>query len=142
MLAWGWCIRFTVRIAGPRSKYTDTYCGLANDKATSRCDKQAAEAVDQIMHMSDMAAVLRTHPDWQAPESVREDIRLVLDTHTAMNIPIPQAITLTASDAYPLAAVVYTGMSFDLRGTLNLPGVQSQASSCHHWAAPVTPYMH
>jgi RNA polymerase sigma factor (sigma-70 family) len=85
-------------------------CGLVNSDAACRCEKQvhalqqlelkgmkrpapslqidaqerqrASNALDSIMHMSDMAGVLRCHPHWQAPERQLAAIRLVLTTHT------------------------------------------------------------
>jgi hypothetical protein len=43
---------------------------------------QATKVFDNMMEMSQMAEVLRQHPDWQAPPVMREAIRHVLSTHT------------------------------------------------------------
>ena len=44
--------------------------------------QQASDALDDLGRMSDMAGVLRAHPDWRAPERMREAIRWVLTTHS------------------------------------------------------------
>jgi RNA polymerase sigma factor (sigma-70 family) len=56
----------------------------SNQLAMNRAEQQqASDALDELGRMSDMAGVLRAHPDWQAPERMREAIRWVLTTHTA-----------------------------------------------------------
>jgi hypothetical protein len=90
-------------------------CGLVNAKAECCCDKQvhamrlladtgkaravpmlwqnkqererAALALDSIMHISDIAEVLRHHPEWQAPERQLAAIRLVLTSHAPTDSP-------------------------------------------------------
>jgi RNA polymerase sigma factor (sigma-70 family) len=90
--------------------FAQSTCGLVNSDAACRCEKQvhaiqqltlkgikrpapalqldaqdrqrASKALDSILHMSDMAGVLRCHPQWQAPERQLAAIRLVLTTHT------------------------------------------------------------
>lgn len=90
--------------------FAQSTCGVVNPDALCRCEKQvhalqqlelrgikrpapalrlnaqerqhAAKALDSIMHMSDMAGVLRSHPEWQAPERQLAAVRLVLTTHT------------------------------------------------------------
>ena len=58
---------------------------LANKQITMTLaeQQQASDALDELGRMSDMAGVLRAHPDWQAPERMREAIRWVLTRHTA-----------------------------------------------------------
>ena len=50
---------------------------------TSSEQQQASDALEELGRMSDMAGVLRAHPDWQAPERMREAMRWVLTTHEA-----------------------------------------------------------
>jgi RNA polymerase sigma factor (sigma-70 family) len=86
-------------------------CGVVNPDAPCRCEKQmhalgvlaadgtalpagtirlrlesderraASDALDQVMAMSDMAAVLRAHPDYQAPPALMAGIRAVLGAY-------------------------------------------------------------
>jgi RNA polymerase sigma factor (sigma-70 family) len=90
-------------------------CGVVNADADCRCEKQvhalqilaekgkskpapmlwqdaqerqrAAVALDSIVHISNIAEVLRNHPDWQAPERQLAAIRLVLTTHAPTDTP-------------------------------------------------------
>jgi RNA polymerase sigma factor (sigma-70 family) len=94
--------------------FAQSACGLVNTDAACRCEKQvhalhqlelkgvkrptlalrlnaqalehASSALDSIMLMSNMAGVLRCHPQWQAPERQLAAIRLVLTTHTPSNL--------------------------------------------------------
>ena len=68
-----------------RTPSLQTSAHLINKQiAMSRSEQQqASDALDELGRMSDMAGVLRAHPDWQAPERMREAIRWVLTTHTA-----------------------------------------------------------
>jgi RNA polymerase sigma factor (sigma-70 family) len=100
-------------------EFAQVHCGRVSEQAACRCDKQvhalvqlpvsvkekmlasisifqhqqereqAAEAFDQMVAMSEMAEVLRRHPDWQAPSRMREAIRMVLSTHTPHDTPAP-----------------------------------------------------
>jgi RNA polymerase sigma factor (sigma-70 family) len=91
-------------------EFSQSVCGLVNKEAACQCEKQvhavgvlagkgieikpvrlfhhdseraqATKVFDNMMEMSEMAQVLRQHPDWQAPSAMREAIRLVLSTHT------------------------------------------------------------
>jgi hypothetical protein len=86
-------------------------CGVVNPDASCRCEKQmhaltilaargnappagtirlrlesderraASHALDQVMAMSDMAGVLRAHPDYQAPPALMAGIRAVLGSY-------------------------------------------------------------
>jgi RNA polymerase sigma factor (sigma-70 family) len=95
--------------------FAQNSCGLVNAEANCRCEKQvhavrrlaengrvrtapvlwqdqqerqrAAQALDSIMHISDIAEVLRQHPQWQAPERQLAAIRLVLTTHAPTDAP-------------------------------------------------------
>jgi RNA polymerase sigma factor (sigma-70 family) len=86
-----------------------TVCGVVNPQAACRCEKQtqalaqlqvrsvpvrrtalmlhaheraqAERTFEGIERMSDMAAVMRAHPQWQAPQEMRETIRAVLTLH-------------------------------------------------------------
>ena len=85
-------------------------CGLANPQAQCRCEKQAhavrvlaargverrpdlaiaeaeraaaSVALDQVLAMSDMAAVIRAHPEYRAPSAMIAAIRAVLTLHDA-----------------------------------------------------------
>jgi RNA polymerase sigma factor (sigma-70 family) len=90
--------------------FAQAQCGLVNPQAACICDKQvhtlkrleqlgkarpplalrpdaweraqASQALDQIMQMSDMAGILRSHPQWRAPDKLLAAIRLVLSTNT------------------------------------------------------------
>jgi RNA polymerase sigma factor (sigma-70 family) len=90
--------------------FAQSTCGVVNPNAACQCEKQvhalqqlelkgvkrpspalrmdaqerqkAANALDSIMQMSNMAEVLRSHPAWRAPERQLAAIRLVLTTHT------------------------------------------------------------
>jgi RNA polymerase sigma factor (sigma-70 family) len=90
--------------------FAQNTCGVVNPTAACQCEKQvhalrqlerkgikrpaptlcmdtqerqhAANALDSIMHMSDMAEVLRSHPEWRAPDRQLAAIRLVLTTQT------------------------------------------------------------
>ncbi len=90
--------------------FSQATCGVVNQQAPCQCEKQvhalqclarsskpqrppalrlddqerahAAQALDQIMQMSDMAAVLRSHPQWRAPDRLLAAIRVVLTTQT------------------------------------------------------------
>jgi RNA polymerase sigma factor (sigma-70 family) len=100
-------------------EFAQTHCGWVSEQAPCRCDKQvhalgqvpahvkakmppmlplfhhaqereqAAQVFDHVVAMSDMAAVLRRHPDWQVPARMRESIRLVLSTHTPEDAAAP-----------------------------------------------------
>jgi RNA polymerase sigma factor (sigma-70 family) len=100
-------------------EFAQMHCGRVSAQAACRCEKQvhalgqlpasvkakmppiqrlfqndqehqqAAQAFDQVMVMSDIAAVLRSHPDWQVPSRMREAIRLVLSTHMPEAEPAP-----------------------------------------------------
>jgi RNA polymerase sigma factor (sigma-70 family) len=100
-------------------EFAQVHCGRVSEQAACRCEKQvhalaqlpvsvkakilasnplfqhqkereqAAAAFDQVVAMSDMAAVLRRHPEWQTPSRMREAIRLVLSTHTPHGTPPP-----------------------------------------------------
>ncbi len=54
----------------------------AKSLTMTRAEQEAGDVLDQVGRMSDMAGVLRAHPQWQAPERMREAIRWVLTTHT------------------------------------------------------------
>ena len=86
--------------------FTGNTCGLASDKAACRCEKQlpalqhlqrsgapqsallaavqrseraeAGRQFDALVRMGDAASVMRAHPEYQAPESLRGAIRAVL----------------------------------------------------------------
>jgi RNA polymerase sigma factor (sigma-70 family) len=85
-------------------------CGLANREAPCRCEKQvhavqvlrkrgtarspdlaldaadraaASAALDQVLAMSDIAAVIRSHPQYRAPEAMIAAIRTVVSAHGA-----------------------------------------------------------
>jgi RNA polymerase sigma factor (sigma-70 family) len=88
---------------------SQSVCGVVNPQAACRCEKQtqalaqlqaqgvpmrrmaltvhaqervqAERAFEGLARMSDIAAVLRAHPQWQAPEQLREAIRAVLTVH-------------------------------------------------------------
>lgn len=70
------------------SPSTTAYCS-AKSITMTRAEKEASDALDQVGRMSDMAGVLRAHPDWQAPERMREAIRWVLTTHAPIT-QLPQ----------------------------------------------------
>ncbi len=91
--------------------FAGNVCGVVNPDAPCRCEKQlhalavqgaqtaapyagvirlrlqdhereaASRALDSVMHMSDMAAVLRAHPDYQAPSALMDGIRAVLGSY-------------------------------------------------------------
>jgi hypothetical protein len=91
-------------------EFSQSVCGLVNKEAACQCEKQvhaigvlaskgieikpvrlfhhdseraeAGRVFDNMMEMSEIAQVLRQHPDWQAPSAMREAIRMVLSTHT------------------------------------------------------------
>jgi RNA polymerase sigma factor (sigma-70 family) len=97
--------------------FAQSTCGVVNANAACQCEKQvhalqqlelkgikrpasalrmdtqerqqAANALDSIMHMSDLAEVLRCHPEWLAPERQLAAIRLVLTTHTPTGFKQP-----------------------------------------------------
>jgi hypothetical protein len=68
---------------------------LLKDKAISEDDEkrhagevqkatdQAIIEVDQVLAMSDMAAVIRAHPEYRAPSAMIAAIRAVLTLHDA-----------------------------------------------------------
>ena len=84
-------------------------CGMVNPNAACRCEKQvhairihaaaggtrpapglrleraerdaASRALDEVMHLSDMAGVMRAHPDYQAPSALVAGIRAVLGSY-------------------------------------------------------------
>jgi RNA polymerase sigma factor (sigma-70 family) len=91
--------------------FAGSVCGVVNADAPCRCEKQlhalaihgaqigapyagvirlrlqdserdaASQALDQVMAISDMAAVLRAHPDYQAPTALMAGIRAVLGSY-------------------------------------------------------------
>jgi RNA polymerase sigma factor (sigma-70 family) len=90
--------------------FSDTACGLANPDAACRCERQvhavqvlkargverapdlklaqaeraaASAALDQVLAMSDIAAVIRAHPAYQAPSAMITAIRAVVTLHDA-----------------------------------------------------------
>jgi RNA polymerase sigma factor (sigma-70 family) len=97
--------------------FAQSTCGVINPNAACKCEKQvhalqllelkgmkrpvstmrmnaqerqqASKALDNIMLMSDMASVLRNHPEWRAPDKQLAAIRLVLTTHTPSNAITP-----------------------------------------------------
>ncbi len=94
--------------------FAQSTCGVVNPKAACSCEKQihalqllelngmkrpasalrmdaqerqqAAKALDNVMLMSDLASVLRNHPEWRAPDRQLAAIRLVLTTHTPTTV--------------------------------------------------------
>jgi RNA polymerase sigma factor (sigma-70 family) len=89
-------------------EFSATACGLANPDAPCRCEKQlhamrllekqgvrrvpdlrlepaeraiASAALDQVLAMSDIAAVIRAHPQYRAPAAMIEAIRAVVSVH-------------------------------------------------------------
>ncbi len=94
--------------------FSQATCGVVNLAAPCHCEKQvhtlhrlaqlgkpqrppglrlepaeraeAAQALDQIMQMSDMAAVLRSHPHWRAPDTLLAAIRVVLTAQTPKHL--------------------------------------------------------
>ncbi len=90
-------------------EFSGAACGLANPAASCRCEKQvhaiklleangvqrraadlrlqpseraaASAALDQVIKMSDIAAIIRSHPEYQAPAAMLEAIRAVVTVH-------------------------------------------------------------
>jgi len=98
------------RARGALETFSAAACGLANPQAPCRCEKQvhavrilaargverrpdleiaeaeraaASVALDQVLAMSDMAAVIRAHPEYRAPSAMIAAIRAVLTLHDA-----------------------------------------------------------
>jgi RNA polymerase sigma factor (sigma-70 family) len=89
--------------------FSGKVCGMVNPQADCRCEKQvhairlhaaaggsrpapalrleraereaASRALDEVMHLSDMAGVMRAHPDYQAPPALIAGIRAVLGSY-------------------------------------------------------------
>jgi RNA polymerase sigma factor (sigma-70 family) len=91
--------------------FSQSACGLANPAAECRCEKQvhamrllaragtprsadvrleaheraaASTALDQVIAMSGFAALIRAHPDYQAPDAMIEAIRAVVTVHAGI----------------------------------------------------------
>ena len=90
-------------------EFSSAACGLANPAAACRCEKQAhtvkllqangvprkaadlrlqaaeraaaSDALDQVIAMSGFAAIIRSHPEYQAPAAMLEAIRAVVTVH-------------------------------------------------------------
>ncbi len=90
-------------------EFSSAACGLANPAAACRCEKQvhainllqangvqrraadlrlqpseraaASAALDQVIRMSDFAAIIRSHPEYQAPAAMQGAIRAVVTVH-------------------------------------------------------------
>jgi RNA polymerase sigma factor (sigma-70 family) len=98
--------------------FAGAQCGLANPQAACRCERQlpalrhqratapaaarkamtihktelfeAERNFDAFTRVSDAAALLRAHPDYQAPESLRSAIRVVLTQQGFLQRGLPQ----------------------------------------------------
>ncbi len=91
-------------------QFSTAICGVANAEAPCRCERQvhavrlleksgrprvpdlridpaeraaASAALDEVLAMSNLAGVIRAHPDYRAPGAVLDAIRVVLTTHGA-----------------------------------------------------------
>jgi RNA polymerase sigma factor (sigma-70 family) len=90
--------------------FSNKACGLVSESASCRCEKQnhakqvyasthppvtskklvlhlaereaASRALDSVISLSNLAGVMRAHPDYQVPSDLRSGIRMALSTQT------------------------------------------------------------
>jgi len=80
-------------------EFVGEHCGLVNRSAACRCDRRVAvavrlgrvdptdlkfararSAVEEMERLHDLAALMRSHPNYELPQRVTEDIRALIDS--------------------------------------------------------------